>query len=191
MSFSIFGLTFYFYGLIIAVAIFIAVYLIEIKSKKLDISEKYFWNLVFWILLGGVIGARVWHLITDFHLYVDNFWGIFKIWDGGLSILGAIFGGVLSLRLVSRGSRIKHVLSLSNVSGMTLWVVLDLAIFGLPFGQAIGRLANYFNQELYGWPTNLPWAIYINPENRALRFKEFGYYHPLFAYEALATFSFG
>jgi len=64
-------------------------------------------------------------------------------------------------------------------------ILLDLAAFGLPLGQAIGRLGNWFNQELYGRPTNLPWGIYIRPENRLSGYEQFSHFHPLFLYESL------
>jgi len=194
-------MTFHLYGFIIGLAIVVALLLIEKKAKEYKVDEKYFWKVVFLVLIGGIIGARIWHLITDFHLYKDNLEDIFKVWNGGLSIIGAVLGGVLSvsclvlyyhfvLRKVNlkltRAKQLNFQLKIKNLKLLT-----DLVVFGLPFGQALGRWANYFNQELYGLPSNLPWAIYIKPENRLTAFAEYEYYHPLFAYEGLLMLCFG
>lgn len=94
-----------------------------------------------------------------------------------MSIIGGVMGGVLStwgfLKFHPLGKKINLI------------IILDLSVFGLPVAQAIGRWGNFFNQELYGQPTQLPWGIYIEPTNRLIGYEQFSYFHPLFAYEML------
>src|SRR5260221_94425 len=155
--FTIFGITFHYYGFIIGIAIWIAFLLIEKKTVEAGVDNKTFWRITGWGLLGGLLGARLYHVATDFHLYQHNLMGISQVWKGGLSIIGAVIGAALCIFVYLRIQK-KH-----KVSWLT---IADCAAFGLPFGQAIGRLGNYINQELYGPPSNLPWAIYIDPAHR-------------------------
>lgn len=179
--FSFFGLTFHLYGLIVGAAIAVGLTLVEKKAQAVHLSEKTFWSLVLWMLGGGFLGARLWHVVTDFHLYQSQLVDTVKVWNGGLSILGGVVGGIFGLWLWQK----------RNPNIVSFGEVLDLAIFGLPIGQAIGRWGNYVNQELYGLPTNLPWAITIDPEFRASGFEAYANFHPLFAYEMMATGLFG
>ena len=191
MILNFLGLTFHLYGFIIAVALITGVLLVEYQAKRVGVSEDEFWPTLWWVLIGGIIGARVWHVLTDLQFYLHDSFGIFAIWRGGLSILGAIVGGAVAIVIPHKvaGSLVNQRSRIS--SGMTLKMSLDLSVFGLPFAQAIGRLGNFVNQELYGLPTNLPWGIYIEPAHRTSEFITFNYYHPLFAYEGLLMLVFG
>lgn len=142
--------------------------------KKIDIYQ-----LLTYILIPAVIGARLYHNWDYWDYYKENLGEIMKIWQGGLGIFGAILGGIIGLWLYSKSKRLK----LKEFKAL-----LDLAGVGLALGQAIGRWGNFFNQELYGLPTNLPWAIYIKPENRLAGLESFSHFHPLFLYESLACF---
>lgn len=164
---------FHLYGFIIGLAVLAGFLITEKIVVKKDVSEKDFLRISIIVLFGGIVGARIWHVLTDFYLYKQNLIEIFYIWQGGLSILGAIFGGLVSLFLISKKLNIDKL------------ILFDSIVFGLPVAQFIGRWANYFNQELYGLPTNLPWKIYIEQNNRSLGFEMFEYFHPLFAYEGL------
>ena len=145
-------------------------------------------GLLWWVLIPGLIGARLYHVLDYWGYYSKNLNEIFFIWHGGLGILGAIIGGVLGLLAfahityhiphIKKGCK-KRKISFKDF----LFSLLDTVVIGLPAGQAIGRLGNFFNQELYGFPTNLPWGIYIRPENRATGYESFERFHPLFAYE--------
>ncbi len=184
---TFFGLIFHTYGLIIGSAIVLAVWLVEKRLKStLNSLPLEFWPLVYSALLGGVIGARAWHVATDFHLYRTNIVAAFYIWNGGLSILGGVAGGIFAVWLFlyiwsRRGKKVS----------LTLPEVLDAAVFGLPFAQAVGRFANYVNQELYGLPSTGIFKIYISPQNRFPGYSQVQYYHPLFFYEAAAMVLFG
>lgn len=165
------------YGLVIGIAIVIGLWLMEIQAKKHQVNSNDFYQLSWVILLGGIVGARLYHVITDFNLYQNQLLDIFKIWQGGMSIIGGVMGGVFStwlfLKLHHLGKKVNLV------------TILDLSIFGLPVAQAIGRWGNFFNQELYGTPTQLPWKIYIEPVNRLIGYEHFSYFQPLFFYEMI------
>ena len=175
------------YGFILGLAIVIGVYLIQLQAKKQNINLPGFDYLIWVVLLGGVIGARVYHVITDYYLYQDAFWDIFKIWQGGLGIIGAVIGGVIAVwgwLKINKSNQIFGWLKINKINKqLNLLTILDLAVFGLPVAQAIGRWGNFFNQELYGLPTSLPWGIYIDFINRLPGYENFSHFHPLFFYE--------
>ncbi len=225
MSFNFFSLQFHVYGLILGLSIWLGVWLAEINARAkhldLDILRSAYW----WALIGGVLGARAWHVMTDWQLYVDVPWSALAIWQGGLSVLGGVLGGVVGLYLfclkkstqdtahvgasrknfkninisnsnyycennsfhnLSVSSILNKFLCKTHLSSNNLFLgLLDLAALSLPISQAIGRLGNFFNQELYGWPTSLPWAVTIDPAHRFSGWQEFATYHPLFAYEMI------
>ena len=87
----------HFYGLMIGIAIIIGLWLVEIQAKKHQIDENNFYQLFGIILFGGIIGARFYHVITEFNFYQDQLWDVFKIWQGGMSIIGGVMGGVFSV----------------------------------------------------------------------------------------------
>ena len=124
----------------------------------------------------GIIGARLYHVATDSHLYFGpgrNPVDALKIWQGGLGVWGAIAFGVLGAWLVARRRQIRFP------------ALLDAMAPGILVAQAIGRLGNWFNQELFGRPTTLPWALEIAPQYRPAGFEQFGTFHPTFLYEML------
>lgn len=179
------GLTFHPYGFIVGIAIVIALQLMEYGIKRLHIFSpeflnKRFYTLLFIAFLFGIVGARAWHVITDFHLYINSFIDVFKIWNGGLSILGAVVGAV--------GGAFVYVKRTGTKSDLLdLWKLLDSVIFGLPVGQVVGRIANYINVELYGAPYDGLFKLFIPFERRLPGFESVAYYHPLFAYEMVFT----
>jgi phosphatidylglycerol---prolipoprotein diacylglyceryl transferase len=119
----------------------------------------------------------LYHLITDWSLYADaSVLERMAVWNGGLGYFGALIGGIVGLILFTRHSG-KGVMN--HAPTKQFFLILDLLAFGAPLAQAIGRFGNYFNQELYGLPTTLPWGLLIKGER----------YHPLFAYEAIGTLS--
>lgn len=141
------------------------------------------WDLMPWALIGGIIGARLWHILlpsaTDIAngrttlFYLTNPLDALSIWNGGLGIPGAVIGGAIAVWIYVR----RHE--------MPLGVWADAVAPGLALAQAIGRWGNFFNQELYGAPTDLPWKIFISPERRLEGYQSIAYYHPLFLYESL------
>lgn len=124
----------------------------------------------------GIIGARIYHVITDAQLYFGagrNWLDIFAIWNGGLGIWGAIPLGGLGVWFVCR----RH--------GVKFWAVADALAPGIVLAQGIGRLGNWFNQELFGRPSELPWALMIDQAHRPPGFEQFETFHPTFLYELL------
>lgn len=179
--FQIAGLTFHWYGLLLGLAIGVGWWLILRQAHRHKLNVSFLETSFIWLILGGLIGARLYHVITDWPRYQANIAAIFFIWQGGLSIIGAVMGGLVVLWwLVRRRADLKAQLG----------DYLDLSVFGLPLAQAVGRVGNYVNQELYGLPTQLPWKIFIDSAHRLPGYESVAYYHPLFAYEALALIFF-
>lgn len=173
------GLTFHWYGLIVGLAILAALTTAEKYAKKYTIPHALYSRYVVSVLIAGLSGARIWHVITDYHYYFTHHWlAVFSIWNGGMSIVGALLGGgiFVALRYTYFLKERNHLLSFLDVLGIAL-----------PVGQIIGRIANFVNHELYGLPTRLSWAVYIPPEFRMVHFQNQEYYHPLFAYEIIAN----
>jgi prolipoprotein diacylglyceryl transferase len=185
MSVEVLAQYFHWYGFIVGVAVVVTWLVVE----HLLGQEEARAAIPGWLfgMVGALGGARLWHIATDWHLYyslpwLDLLWQICAVWQGGLSILGALCGGLIGL-LVARWW--------GGVSSKSVLVLLDSLAIAMPFGQAIGRMANYVNQELYGAPTTMPWGIFIEPAYRVVGFENVEKFHPLFAYEALLLVAFG
>jgi phosphatidylglycerol:prolipoprotein diacylglycerol transferase len=182
--------TFHLYGFFVGLGIVAGCFVIEKVNKKFIIYNSKFiiQDIFFWILIPGLIGARLYHVLDYWQYYWSNPVEILYLWQGGLGIYGAIVGGVIGLWVFLK-FKMKKSKCKMTMQNAKLWEIfltyLDIISFGLPVGQAVGRLGNYFNQELYGWPTKLPWGIYINPKNRIADYEGFEYFQPLFAYESV------
>jgi phosphatidylglycerol:prolipoprotein diacylglycerol transferase len=160
-----------------------AAYLAEREARRRGLDSEVVWDALLWLVIAGIVGARLWHVFTpppsmvavdfDTAYYLTHPLRILTIWDGGLGIPGAVIGGGLALYWYTRRKGLSFA----------LWA--DIAAPALALGQAIGRWGNFVNQELYGLPTNLPWAIYIDPQYRLTQYLDISYYHPLFLYESL------
>jgi phosphatidylglycerol:prolipoprotein diacylglycerol transferase len=163
-----------YYGLFIALGIAAATWLTGREFARKGYDGTLALDSLFFVIPLGFIGARVYHVVTDYHLYADDpIPGVFEVWNGGLGIYGAVAGGFLG------------VLLFSWQRGMSPLVFADAAAPGLVLAQAIGRWGNYFNQELFGRPSDLPWAIRIAPENRPTQFADTEAFHPTFLYESI------
>ncbi|MFH1522597.1 MAG: prolipoprotein diacylglyceryl transferase [Patescibacteria group bacterium] len=166
----------YWYGLFIVIGILAAI----ITSLKLatyySISKNTIIDLAFWGIINGVIGARLYHIFLELPFYSRHPIDIFKIWQGGLAIHGAIIAGLLTAWIFTKKKKINF------------WLLTSVLVPGLALGQAIGRWGNYFNKELYGKPTNLPWGIPINIMERPVEYISSEFFHPTFLYESLGNF---
>jgi phosphatidylglycerol---prolipoprotein diacylglyceryl transferase len=163
-----------YYGLCIALGIAVGTWLTgrELARKGYDASLAL--DALFFVIPLGFIGARAYHVATDYDLYAeDPFPGVFEVWNGGLGIYGAVAGGFLG------------VLLFGWYRGISPLAFADAAAPGLILAQAVGRWGNYFNQELFGRPSNLPWAIRIAPENRPVGYADAEAFHPTFLYESI------
>lgn len=166
-------LTLRLYGLCIAIGVIAAV---AISSKRWEArggNPDDIGTIALWAVPAGVIGARMYHVATDWKTYSGNWGQAFNITRGGLGIPGGIILGVLvGIIVVKR-------------KGLPVPPLLDVVAPAIPVAQAIGRLGNWFNQELYGRPTNLPWGLKIDLANRPIGYEQFTTFHPTFLYEAL------
>jgi phosphatidylglycerol:prolipoprotein diacylglycerol transferase len=172
-----------FYGIILMLGAVAGGWLAAREVKRRGYNPEIVWDLLIWLIIGGVIGARLWHVFTPTPsaiaegrttmFYLTHPFDLINLRNGGLGIPGAVIGGVVTLYFYTR----KHKLDFAE------WT--DIAAPSLALGQAIGRWGNFFNQELYGAPTDLPWKIYIDPLHRLAGFETQEYYHPLFLYESL------
>src|SRR5215217_7017647 len=163
-----------YYGLCIALGIVAATWLTGRELDRKGYDSALALDALFFVVPLGFIGARVYHIATDYGLYArDPIPGVFEVWNGGLGIYGAVAGGFLGLILFGW------------YRGVSPLVLADAAAPGVILAQAIGRWGNYFNQELFGRPSNLPWAIEIAPENRPPGFNNVEAFHPTFLYESL------
>ena len=175
--------SFHLYGFFIGLGIVVGILVVEKIRKKFpaaryQIPVNY---LLPWVVIFGLVGARLYHVVDYWQYYSENLLKVFYLWQGGMGIYGAVVGGFVGLWIFLK---LKTKTQNSKFSKIFL-SYLDLISFGLPVGQAIGRLGNYFNQELYGLPTNLSWGIYISLKNRVEGFAGYEYFHPLFFYEAI------
>src|SRR5919107_1181882 len=162
------------YGLCIALGIIVATWLTGRELARKGYDPALALDSLFLVVPLGFVGARIYHVITDFDLYADDpIPGVFAVWNGGLGTYGAVAGGFLGLVLFGW------------YRGVSSLVLADAAAPGLILAQAIGRWGNYFNQELFGRPSDLPWAIQIAPHNRPAQFADASSFHPTFLYESL------
>lgn len=144
-----------------------------IKKYKLD--RKFFEDLLFWWVVGAIIGARIYYVIYAWEMYKGNWLDIFKIWEGGLAVHGIMLGGLITTFIYCRIKKKDFLLT------------ADLVVTGLVAAQIVGRIGNYFNQEIFGLPTNLPWGIPIDLAFRPEQFMTSSFFHPTFIYESLGN----
>jgi phosphatidylglycerol---prolipoprotein diacylglyceryl transferase len=169
-----------FYGIILMLGAVAGAWLATRETKRRGYNPEIVWDLLTYLLIGGIIGARIWHILTPppssgitAGWYFTHPLDALAVWKGGLGIPGAVIGGLIVLFFYAR----RHKLDFAE------WT--DIVAPSIALGQAIGRWGNFFNQELYGAPTSLPWKIYIDPQHRLTGFTDVEYYHPLFLYESL------
>ena len=164
------------YGIMIALGVIVAVWFIGWRMQQRGMNSEMAVSLAWVVVPAGLIGARLYHVITDWRRFSDeDRWSdVVRIWEGGLGIPGAIIGGVLAGAVLCR------------MRDWSLAEMLDIAAPALLAAQAIGRLGNWFNQELYGRPTDLPWGLEIDQGNRfPPEYFSDTTFHPTFLYEAL------
>jgi len=143
------------------------------RAPKFGIDTADIENLLILTIPSGVVGARLLHVIYEWDFYKNNLDQIINIRGGGLAIHGAILTSAIVIYAYTRWKK-NQMLPLA-----------DLAVPSLALGQAIGRFGNFFNQELYGSPTDLPWKVFIEPFNRLPGYYQYEYFHPTFLYESI------
>jgi len=179
-GFSIGPLPFRLYGIILMSGAVAGAFLAVREARRRGYDPDIVWDLFIYLLIGGIVGARIWHILTPSPStgitagwYLSHPLDALAVWKGGLGIPGAVIGGLIALYFYSMRTGIDFA----------EWT--DIASPALALGQAIGRWGNFFNQELYGAPTDLPWKIFIDLDRRLAGYLDVEYYHPLFLYESL------
>jgi len=166
-------LTFRWYGLLMASAMAIGLWLAYREARRRGVDPDNLLKASELGLLGGLVGARLYYVAFNLDYYGRFPAKIIAVWEGGLAIHGGVLGGLLL------------------GGGFALWrglpavTYLDIAAPSLALGQAIGRWGNFFNEEAFGTPTGLPWRLYIPPQNRPIQYAQDEFFHPTFLYESL------
>jgi len=175
------------YGLLIAISVLLGLNLSKKLARSRGIDPNFISEILPSLVLSSIIGARVYYVIFEYQQFSgDKFFTTIKIlniylnipsflaiWEGGIAIHGALLGGFLSIYLFCKSKKIP------------LKIFLDLLMPSVILGQSIGRWGNFFNNEAFGIPTNLPWKLFIPLSNRPNIFANSQYFHPTFLYESL------
>ncbi|MFQ6015759.1 MAG: prolipoprotein diacylglyceryl transferase [Anaerolineae bacterium] len=179
-------LEFRWYGLLLVIGVLLGAFVASREARRRGQDPNHVWDGLLWCLIFGIVGARLYHVISSpagttigLQYYLQHPIEILAFRQGGLGIYGAVAGGVLGLYIFARRRGLK----------VLPW--LDIAAPSLLLGQAIGRWGNFFNQELYGYPTDLPWGIPIEQSHRLPIFADLPAstrFHPTFLYESIWNF---
>jgi phosphatidylglycerol:prolipoprotein diacylglycerol transferase len=174
------------YGVIVMIGVIVGSLIVERELRRRGENGDRIWDALIWVLPAGIVGARLWYVLNATlggnRYYLQNPAQIINIPQGGLHIFGGLLFGAIALLYYLRRNHLDP------------WLFLDSAGPAMLIGQAIGRLANFINQELYGPPTTLPWGIPISPEHRLPVYADLNQFpvetrfHPTFAYEMLWNF---
>lgn len=164
VAFSVFGKPIYWYAIIIIAGFLLGAAFVAHSAKKRDINPESIWDIALYGLIFGLIGARIYYVLFDLDTIKSNILNVFKVWEGGLAIYGAIIAAVITAYVYCK----RHKLPVLKI--------FDLCCQGLFIGQAVGRWGNFVNAEVYGKETALSWGMSINGGDPV---------HPLFLYESL------
>jgi prolipoprotein diacylglyceryl transferase len=170
-------LSIHFYGLTLLVAIAAAVGITGLRWTRRGGDWDLIFRVAVWGVAFGIVGARLYHVLTSWNELPDAWWGPFAIWKGGLGVWGGIGLGCVVGAIVA------------HRSGASVAKLADCVAPALLVAQGIGRFGNWWNQELFGKPTDLPWGLEIDPANRPIQYVESATFHPTFLYEALWCFA--
>lgn len=169
------GFKLHWYGLMLALGAVVGLLVSRAVGRKRGLTTDHIFDLFIFLLIGGLIGARLYHVTNEWAYYSHHLIDILKVWNGGLAIHGAIIAGIIIIWLYAK------------VKKLNPWLIADVLAPGLVIGQAIGRWGNYFNQELFGRPTGLPWGIPIDIYHRPAAYRDFLFFHPTFLYEFIGS----
>ena len=175
------------YGFLISISILIGINISKKLADLRGLNPNLISEVIPSLILSSIIGARLYYVIFEYRQFSgDNFFTTIKlfniflnipsflaIWEGGIAIHGALIGGFLSIYLFCKSRKI------------SLKIFLDILMPSVILGQSIGRWGNFFNNEAFGIPTNLPWKLFIPLSNRPIIYTQFQFFHPTFLYESL------
>jgi phosphatidylglycerol:prolipoprotein diacylglycerol transferase len=164
------------YGLMIATGVMLGTTLAHREAIRRGQDPDKLLNLIVVSVLTALVGARAYYVLFNWDYYGGQPAKIVAIWEGGLAIHGGLLAGAVATILYCRWAEV------------SVPVTTDIMAPGVAIGQAIGRWGNFFNQEAFGVPTDLPWRLYIDPYHRPPHLKSFDYFHPTFLYESLWNF---
>ncbi len=161
------------YGLLMVVGGLLGFWLVLFLAKQYKQDKSFFSDLLLYWVIGAILGARVYYVLYAWDFYKDNLVDVLKIWQGGLAIHGIILGGFIATFIYCR------------IKKKDFWLTADIVAVGLVLTQIVGRVGNYFNQEIFGLPTSQAWGIPIEIMNRPVEYLQAEYFHPTFLYESL------
>ncbi len=179
------------YGFLISVSVLIGLFVSKKLAKARNINPDYISEILPSLIIFSIIGARAYYVIFEWRKYSgENFFtslelfnntiqipSFFAVWEGGIAIHGGLIGGLISIIYFCKSKKIN------------LKTFIDILIPSIILGQSIGRWGNFFNNEAFGVPTNLPWKLFIPIQNRPLEFLNYEFFHPTFLYESLWNLS--
>ncbi len=183
-------LTIRWYGLLISISVVIGLFISKKLAKSRNINPQYISDILPSLIISSIIGARAYYVIFEWRQYSgNNFFTSFDlfnnviqipsflaIWQGGIAIHGGLIGGFLCILFFCKSKNIH------------LKTFIDILIPSIILGQSIGRWGNFFNNEAFGIPTDLPWKLFIPMQNRPIEFINYQFFHPTFIYESLWNF---
>ena len=183
-------LTIRWYGLLISISVVIGLFISKKLAKSRNINPQYISDILPSLIISSIIGARAYYVIFEWRQYSGNnfftsfdlFNNVIKIpsllaiWQGGIAIHGGLIGGFLCILFFCKSKNIH------------LKTFIDILIPSIILGQSIGRWGNFFNNEAFGMPTDLPWKLFIPIQNRPIEFINYQFFHPTFIYESLWNF---
>lgn len=172
-GFHVGPLFFHYYGLMIALGVLAAFWLARRRWREAGHNPAEIEVPGIWAVVAGFIGGRIAYVSTHSGDFKGHWLDVVAIWKGGLALYGGLTLGILTGIYVARRR------------GLPVLSLLDAAIPGIPLAQAFGRWGNYFNQELFGTPSKLPWALRVDPQFRPEKYKAFATFHPTFLYESI------
>jgi phosphatidylglycerol:prolipoprotein diacylglycerol transferase len=173
IAFQIGPLAVRWYGLLIAAGVMLGTTLAHREALRRGHDPDKLLNLIVVVVLSALLGARLYYVLFNWDYYGTQLSKVFAIWEGGLAIHGGLIAGSLATLLYCR------------TAGLSVLPTMDIMAPSVAIGQAIGRWGNFFNQEAFGTPTDLPWRLFIDPYHRPPSLKAFEYFHPTFLYESL------
>ncbi|HUO71099.1 MAG TPA: prolipoprotein diacylglyceryl transferase [Solirubrobacteraceae bacterium] len=170
---------FHAYGIAYVFAVLAAILVTRVRWERIGGRRELVYEVAMWGFPAGLIGGRIYFLITTPSQVPPHWWGPFAIWKGGLGIWGGIAAGAAAgVAVLFR-----------RLERPDVYRFMDAAAPGLLVAQSIGRIGNYFNQELFGGPTTLPWGLKIDPANRPPGYEQYATFHPTFLYEIIWNLS--
>lgn len=174
--FSFKGFELRWYSVILLIAFIVALYIVNREAKRFEISKDFMFNMIFWTIIFGIIGARLYYVLFDWEYFSSNIGEIIKIWNGGLAIHGGVIAGLLTIIVYTKKYNLRTIR------------YLDFMVVGLILGQAIGRWGNFFNQEAHGFATTLAHLKALHIPNFIINGMQINgvYYEPMFLYESIA-----